>query len=200
MDNRQPTDTQGTIGAMRWTDLFDDLEAQLAAQEDAERRGEVAEHTRAAAGQVRLHHRFLADRGGTIAFTLRGGAVVEGPLAELGSDWLVVREVLPAHDREVLVVTANIVAIRGLTGHSDPGRGRGQRSLDLRHVLRALSRDRALVRVRDVDGGLTVGTIDRVGADHLDLSAHPDDLPRRNRDVHSVVTLSYAALASVTRA
>ncbi|QDO89224.1 hypothetical protein FNH13_13545 [Ornithinimicrobium ciconiae] len=185
---------------MRWTELFDDLEAQLAAQEAAELLGEVAEHTRAATGQVLLRDRLLADLGRRIHLTLRGGEVLDGALSELARDWFVVQEQLPAQGREVLVVTASVVSVRGLSGRSDQGRrSRVQRSLDLRHALRALSRDRAVVRVRDVEGGVTVGTIDRVGADHLDLSAHPDDLPRRSRDVHSVVTIPYAALACVTR-
>lgn len=190
----------GTIGAMRWTELFDDLEAQLVAQEAAELQGEVVEHTRAVAGQVLLRERLLADVGQSVRLALRGGAVVDGTVTELARDWLVVQERLSARDREVLVVTASIVSVRGLSGRSDPGRRSSvQRSLDLRHALRALSRDRALVRVRDVEGGVTVGTIDRVGADHLDLSAHPDDLPRRSRDVHSVVTIPHASLTSVTR-
>ena len=185
---------------MRWTDLFDDLEAQLLAQEAAERQGEVVEHTRAVTGQVLLRERLLADIGRSVHLSLRGGAAVDGTLTELARDWLVVQERLPAHDREVLVVTASIVSVRGLSGRSDPGRRSSvQRTLDLRHALRALSRDRALVRVRDVEGGVAVGTIDRVGADHLDLSAHPDDLPRRSRDVHSVVTIPHASLVSVTR-
>lgn len=186
--------------SMRWTDLFDDLEAQLAAQENAERLGEVVEHTRATLGRVRLSERLTADAGVPVRLGLRGGATVEGVLEETARDWLLVREGGPDRGREVFVVLASVVSVQGLSGRSDPGRpARVQRSLDLRHALRALSRDRALVRVRDVDGGGTVGTIDRVGADHLDLSTHPDDLPRRNRDVHSVVTIPYAALACVVR-
>lgn len=185
---------------MRWTELFDDLEAQLAAQEAAELQGEVAEHTRAATGQVLLRDRLLADVGRTIHLTLRGQTQVEGTLTELSRDWLVVHERLTARDREVLVVMTSLVTVRGLSGRSDPGRpSRGVRSLGLRHALRALSRDRALVRVRDTESGVSVGTIDRVGADHLDLSAHPDDLPRRARDVHSVLTIPYASLACITR-
>lgn len=185
---------------MRWSELFDDLEAQLVAQETAELQGEVAEHTRAAAGQVLLHERLLADVGRPIHLALRGGTLIGGTLTELARDWLVVHEQLPAVDREVLVVTTSVLSVSGLSGRSDAGRpARTRRSLDLRQALRALSRDRAVVRVRDIQGGVTAGTIDRVGADHLDLSTHPDDLPRRSRDVRSVLTIPYASVVSVSR-
>ncbi|MCK0111390.1 hypothetical protein MWU75_04475 [Ornithinimicrobium sp. F0845] len=185
---------------MPWSDLFDDLEAQLAAQEAAELQGEVAEHTRASLGRVRLTERLIADTGAMIRLGLRGGVTVEGTIDEVAQDWLLIREGDAQHGREAFVVLASLLTVQGLSGRSDPGRrSRVQRSLDLRHALRALSRDRALVRVRDVEGGGSVGTIDRVGADHLDLSTHPDDLPRRNRDVHSVVTIPYASLVCVVR-
>ena len=185
---------------MRWTDLFDDLEAQLAAQEAAQVQGEVAEHTRAALGRVSLTERFLADLGVRVRLTLRGGLVVDGALREVASDWLVIQDDSAARPREVLVVTATILNVSGLSGRSDVGRrSRVERSLDLRQALRALSRDRALVRAQDLEGGVTLGTIDRVGADHLDLSQHPDDLPRRDRDVSSVVSIPYQALVCVVR-
>lgn len=185
---------------MRWTDLFDDLEAQLAAQEAAQLQGEAAEHTRAVLGRVSLGERFLADLGTRVRLGLRGGLVLDGVLTEVASDWLVLSEQEVARPRELLVVAAAILSVSGLSGRSDAGRpGRVQRALDLRQALRALSRDRALVRAHDCDGGLTLGTIDRVGADHLDLSRHPDDLPRRDRDVFSVVSIPYQALVCVAR-
>jgi hypothetical protein len=184
---------------MRWSKLFDDLEAQLAAQEVAERRGEVAEHTRANLGRVLLSQRLLADVDMSVRMTLRGGVVLQASLVEVARDWLMVREDGPQR-REILVVTSSIVGVTGLSGRSDAGRRhRVERSLDLRQALRALSRDRAVVRVRDLEGGITLGTVDRVGADHLDLSTHPDDLPRRSRDVRSVVTVPYQALVCIER-
>lgn len=185
---------------MRWAELFDDLEAQVRAQELAELQGEVAEHTRSALGQVRLVERFVADEGRVLRLRLRGGLRVQGTLTEVAAEWVVLREVTQTTQREILVVVAQVVAVEGLSGRSDRGRpGRVQRGLDLRMALRALSRDRALVRLTDTEGTVSVGTIDRVGADHVDLGTHPDDLPRRARDVQSVVTVPYAALALVTR-
>ncbi|WP_154402241.1 hypothetical protein [Ornithinimicrobium cavernae] len=185
---------------MRWSDLFDDLEAQLAAREAAELRGEVAEQTRAARGSVRLTERLLADVGTRVRLGLRGGAVLEGVLGEVAQDWLVLVEQRSPRDHEVLVVTAHLMTVLGLSGRSDQGRiSRVERRLDLRHALRALSRDRAVARVLLIDGEVLTGTIDRVGADHLDLSTHPEDLPRRSREVQTVVSVPYSALVSVAR-
>lgn len=185
---------------MRWVELFDDLEGQLAAQAAAEVRGEAAEHTRAAIGRVHLTERLLADLNLPVRIALRGGLTVEGALADVAPEWLVVHESSTVHTREVLVVTSSVLSISGLTGRSDIGRpARIGRSLDLRQALRALSRDRVLVRARDIDGGVTVGTIGRVGADHVDIGVHPDDLPARSRDVRAVVTIPYQALVCLVR-
>lgn len=183
---------------MRWSDLFEDLEAQLAAQEAAELHGEVVEQTRAARGRVTLGDRLIADTGRPLRLQLRGGTTIKGTLTDVGPDWLLVHEGQPERGREHLVVRDSLVIVQGLSGRADPGRqGRVLRTLDLRAALRALSRDRAVVRACDVVGGVTVGTIDRVGADHLDLSAHAVDVPRRSRDVQSLLTVPYAALACV---
>lgn len=185
---------------MRWTDLFDDLEAQLAAQQAAELRGEVVEHTRANLGRVALSERYLADLGRAVRLVLRGGPVLEGTLTEIGREWIVLEHQDSSRVHESLVVTASVVTVQGLSGRSDPGRtGQVQRSLGLRQVLRALSRDRSVVRVHLVEAATLTGTIDRVGADHLDLSAHPADLPRRTREIQSRVTVPYVALACVSR-
>ncbi|WP_134772690.1 hypothetical protein [Ornithinimicrobium flavum] len=62
-----------------------------------------------------------------------------------------------------------------------------------------MSRDRAPVRVHDVGGDHVSGTIDAVLADHLDLSRHADDEPRRGTLVRGRTTIPYAAVAGVRR-
>lgn len=200
MDNRAVVADCGTIGVMRWADLFDDLEAQLAAAEAAELRGEVVEQTRASLGQVSVRERYLADLGRTVRLMLRGGLALDGELTEVGPDWLVLAHRESGRGRESLVLTAALITVQGLSGRSDPGRpGRSHRPLGVRHVLRALSRDRSVVRVHLIEGASLTGTIDRVGSDHLDLSAHAADLPRRSREVFSRVTVPYGALTCVVR-
>lgn len=200
VDNRDVCPSCGTIGVMRWTELFDDLEGQLAAAEAAELRDEVAEHTRASLGQVPLVERYLADLGRQVRLVLRGGLVLDGELTEVGREWLALAHRDSARGRESLVLAAALLTVQGLSGRSDPGPPRrAHRPLGVRQVLRALSRDRSLVRVHLIEGASLTGTIDRVGSDHLDLSAHAADLPRRTREVHARVTVPYTALTCVVR-
>lgn len=200
VDNRGGGVICGTIGGMRWADLFDDLEGQLAAAEAAELRDDVVEQTRASLGQVSLVERYLADLGRETRLVLRGGLVLEGELTEVGPEWLMLAHRDSARGRESLVLADALLTVQGLSGRSDPGRpARSHRRLGVRHVLRALSRDRSVVRVHLIEGASLTGTIDRVGSDHLDLSAHAADLPRRSRDVHARVTVPYAALTCLVR-
>jgi hypothetical protein len=72
------------------------------------------------------------------------------------------------------------------------------RKLALNSVLRGLARDRALLGIRLRAGDLLTGTLDRVGADHMDVAVHPDDVPRRNRSVSGVRTVLTQAVVSVS--
>jgi hypothetical protein len=69
--------------------------------------------------------------------------------------------------------------------------------LDLRRALRALARDRAGVQVVLDDGGVLSGTLDRVGADYVELAEHPADLPRRSEAVQGVRAIVIGAVAVV---
>ncbi len=184
---------------MRWTRLFDDLEAQLAGQERTELASEVADHVRAERGQVSLLDRLLASAGAQVALRVRGVGPVRGTVAEVGAGWLVLRTPAAGADRrrDVLVPLSAVLMATGLANRSESRQSLAPRRLDLRHALRALSRDRAVVRLTDVEGGQVTGTIDRVGQDHLDLAEHPDDVPRRNPAVRHTHVLPFHAVATI---
>ena len=75
---------------------------------------------------------------------------------------------------------------------------RTARRFGLGYALRALSRDRATVAVSLVGGGPPLlGTIDAVGADHLDLAEHDEGVPRRRENVRAVATVPFVALVAV---
>lgn len=187
--------------SMRWSDLFDDLEAQLAALERAELVGEIAEHTRAERGRVSLTDRLMAMTEAPVEVLVAGGERLGGEVADVAEEWFVVRgrRGISGRGEEVLVRTQAVLALQGLGERAEPGGGGVRRRFDLRLALRAVSRDRAVVRVSDVVGGRTTGTIDRVGRDHLDLGVHPEDLPRRATALRTTTVVPFAALATVRR-
>ena len=179
---------------MRWEGLFADLEGRLAAEERRDLDDEVAERTRRERALVELDARLCAATGSSLRVGLVGGSTLEGELLDVGDGWLLVRAGTAA--REVLLPTAAVATLGLLGRESEPGRV--ARRFALGSALRALSRDRATVGVALVGGGpLLVGTIDAVGADHLDLAEHPEGLPRRRENVTAVSTVPFAALLSV---
>ncbi|HET6968684.1 MAG TPA: hypothetical protein VFI44_10420 [Ornithinibacter sp.] len=179
---------------MRWEGLFADLEGRLAAEERRELDDEVAERTRRERALVELGARLSAATGSTPRLALLGGTSLSGELVDVGDGWVLLR----AGDtgREVVVPTSSIATVAPLGRASEPGRA--ARRFALGSALRALSRDRATVGVALVGGGpVLVGTIDAVGADHLDLAEHPEGVPRRQENVRAVTTVPFGALLAV---
>lgn len=185
---------------MRWQQLFEDLAARQAALELREREAEIAEHTRAERGQVELAQRLVAALGSPLRVRVRGVGRVEAVLTDVGSDWVLL-EAPPASPagRELIVPEPALLTVEGLSIRAEVAPGAASRRFGLRHVLRAVSRDRAAVRVHDIDGDHVTGTIDAVHADHVDLSRHADDEPRRAGAVRGRVSVPYAALGMVRR-
>lgn len=179
---------------MRWERLFDDLEAQLEAASAAELAGEVSERTRYERGQLTLADRLVAWVGQPVRLHVLGGAAVAGRLEQAAEQWIVVQH----GPSVVLVPIAAVVDIVGLGAAASTGdRGSVPRRLGLTAALRAVARDRSPVHVELVDGRALAGTVDAVGADHLDLAEHPPDEPRRPTAVLGVRTVPIAALAAV---
>lgn len=181
---------------MRWKGLFDDLEAEFDAGLQAELVGEVAERTRREHALLRLVDRVRPAVGHELAVELRGGDAVRGRLSDVGADWLLLQE---PGGREVLVP---IAAVLGLTGLSDRSGSPGEEGvvearLDVRRALRALARDRAGVAIGLADGRTLSGTIDRVGADHLELAEHAPGEARRRGAVRQVRLVPLDAVTAV---
>ena len=181
---------------MRWQALFDDLEAQLDEAEASDLRAEVADRTRREAALLHLVDRARAAVGSEVLLRLVAAGPVRGRLLDVGADWLLVEE---PPQREVLVPLRAVAALTGLSVRADaPGSaGRVARRLDLAWALRGLVRDRAPVAVLLAGGAVLSGTLDRVGADHVDLAEHPGGEPRRAGAVRQVSALPLAAVVAV---
>ncbi|MFI7586670.1 hypothetical protein ACIB24_06295 [Spongisporangium articulatum] len=181
---------------MRWDRLFDDLEARFEAEQRAEADGELAELIRAEYAGVSLVDRLRAQLGGRVGWWLREAATFDAELIELGKDWVLLRRA----QVELLVPLAAVVGLRGLARPASAGSGPLARRLAIGSVLRRLARDRVEVSMRLVGAGghgEVVGTIDRVGADHLDVAEHPSGTFRRADQVVQVRTVPLAAVVWV---
>jgi hypothetical protein len=181
---------------MRWEQLFADLEAQFVAQDAADGAGDLASRERAEYGRLRLTDRLRGARGWPVTLTCRGAGEVTGQLVDVGVDWLLL---VDAQQRDVLVALATVRAVSGLGAQTAPAGELGavERRLDLRRAMRGLARDRATVQCLLDDGSTVSGTVDRVGADFLELAEHPLDERRRRGSVTGVRAVVLAALAVV---
>jgi hypothetical protein len=184
--------------AMRWDALFDDLEAQTAALEHAERAAEVEERTRGEVGGLGLVDRARAAIGTPLRVRLLGGAALAGRLGRIGPDWLLIDE---DGGRETVVAIAAIAGVRGLGRYSAvPGTaGIVASRIGLRQVLRGIARDRSAVRLQLTDGTTVDATLDRIGADFVEVATHSAAEPRRQQDVRDVELVPLTAIAAVRR-
>lgn len=181
---------------MRWQQLFGDLQAQFEHEETAAERAEAGSRARAEIGGLALGDRLRGSVGAQLSVTVRGAGQLGGALHEVGPDWLLLSD---GPGTDALVATAAVRAVSGLgrrTGAPEPpGSVRGR--LDLRWALRGLARDRAAVQVVLDDGSVLSGTLDRVGADYVELAEHAVDAPRRLEAVQGVRAVVLSAIAVV---
>jgi hypothetical protein len=195
---------------MRWDRLFADLEARFEEIEDAQAAAELADRERVAVGAVLMIARLAGSLDQSVRLRLAGSALVTGTLRSVGPDWLLV---VDGQGRESVIALAGITAVEGLRSSTGPEPGGLALRLDLRRALRGLVRDRAPVAVGLVGSGGAattdvgsfaaagtseiVGTIDRVGADFIEVAVHAAWEPRRAGAVRSVVLVPIAAILLV---
>jgi hypothetical protein len=180
----------------RWQRLFADLEAEAAAIERAELRGEVADRTRREAARLRLVDRLRGAEGHRIRVRLPTLGFVEGRVVDVGSDWLLLGDL---GGGDLLIPTGAVLAVVGLGRRSaEPGsEGHVGARLTLGHALRALAVSRSTVAITLADGSTVEGTIDRAGADFVEVATHPADEPRRATGVRRVTVVPFSAILAV---
>ncbi|MDD7962193.1 hypothetical protein [Microbacterium thalli] len=188
---------------MRWERLFEDLEHQLDSEWEAERAALDSEAERLRMSRLTLRDRLtvLADQSDEVAIDLVGPtATLRGRLTGAGADWCSVELGADAH-----VALIPLEAIAAL-GAARPALARSVRPggpprisdrMTLGFVLRDAARRRGGVRVHTITGGVHIGTIDRAGADHLDLALHEVDVPRRDAAVAGIRLIPFHAVSWV---
>lgn len=181
------------IPAMRWEDLFADLDAQWEREQRADQEAELPQLVRAERAAVPWGDRAALAVGRPLTLVTAAGRV-GGQLSDVGDEWLLMDE----QGRSALVPAHAVLAVSGLPLRSSDDRRRARR-VSLGAGLRGISRDRCGVVVHDIGGGQYTGSIDWVGADHLDLSEHPADALRRPTEITGRRTIPFAAIAVIRR-
>jgi len=195
-----------TVAAVRWDELFADIEGQLEHELDLEQQGLAAEEERLRLGRLVLRDRVLAmARGGErVSLVLADGETVAVRVESAGRDWVAGEIPAGSAGRAVVVPLASIAGV--LPGHE-------QLELGLRHlpaeavpalaarlglgfVMRDLCRRRTGVELR-TRGGIVHGTIDRVARDHLDVAEHDAGAARRDRVVRRIRLVPFDAILCV---
>jgi len=188
---------------VRWENFFDDLEGQLAAEWEAERAALDTEAERLRLSRVALRERLtmLVDRERDTAppsFEVADGTVLSAEITGVGADWVALDG---GHSGALVVPFASIAAI-GMP-HADmlrsarPAAARSALAerMSLGFVVRDLVRRRVAVAVHLLRGRTFAGTIDRAGADHLDIALHEPGTPRRASEVTGHRIVPFAAVA-----
>ena len=210
---------------MRWDRLFEDLEDQLASEWEAERAALESEAERLRLSKTTLRERLGPLIGGdAVTVEVGDGSPQRGIICAVGSDFAALRPDraatgdglrVRARDGLIIVPLAAVVwfgvahadllrtARAGAAVHIDaPGVAPASPSrlsdrMTLGFVLRDCARKRRALRAGLHSGDILTGTIDRVGADHLDLALHDVDMPRRAESVRGHRMLPLASLAWV---
>lgn len=190
---------------MRWDRFFEDLEDQLDSEWEAERAALDSEAERLRLSRIALRERLVALSDGEpceLSAELVGGTVLTGCVAAVGADWFALAAE-GARQGATLVPLGAVTAL-GL-GHVDvissaraasPGSALRQR-MSFGFVLRDLARKRVPVSVLAANARTYVGTIDRAGADHLDLALHDAGAPRRAASITGHRLIAFSSVVAV---
>lgn len=187
-----------------WDRFFEDLEGQLDVEWEAERAALDTEAERLRIARIPLRDRLvaIARAGRTVSVHVGDGGPLAGHVTRVGVDWcaIVPEDGAP---RAVIVPLAAIVEIAASADvvlqavrDAQPGPMLTQR-MGLGFVLRDLARRRTPVTVHTRDRRMLTGTIDRAGADHLDIALHDRGAPRRRGDVTGYRVVPFAGVCAV---
>lgn len=185
-------------GSARSTDaarvdaLLAGIVAEADAAADAADDAEIIELERAARADRRLLGRFMD--AGAVRVEIVGGELVDARVVAVGRDVVVLTD----ETSDWAIPIWGVTAVVGLG--ADPLRAVAKMErLGILAVARSWARERDVVRVHRVGAGPLDGTLDSVGADHVDLAEHDPGEPRRSAAVRRHVTVPVGAISAIRR-
>ena len=197
---------------MRWDKLFTDLETLWDAECDASDRDRARDRERQAIAATSLAQRVFDARSDEPLRMRLADLIVEIEAHSRGKDWISGQVSIPASFAGYAVVNLSRVSELHLTARqalsgvgalshltnepNPPSRPSLREQVPFRIVIRDLCRRRKGVTLFH-RGEVSTGTIDRVGADYVELACHSLTEPRRQSAVTSVRLLSLDDIALV---
>ena len=188
---------------MWWDRFFEDLEDQLDSAWEAERAALDTEADRLRFSHVTLRERIvaLAAHGRAVTIELSDGTPLAGRVTRVGADWIGAADdgrspVVLVPLWAIAAVTATAEAVLTSVRGADAGPALAQR-MGFGFVLRDLVRRRIGVSAQLTAGRSLHGTIDRAGADHLDIALHEPGSPRRAENVTGLRIVPFTAIVAV---
>lgn len=184
----------GYAHSMSLGPMFDDLEGRFSHLTAEEMRGDAEELARAERARTPLVDRLRGGLGSRICVQLEDGRAVEGALAVLGADWLLLGEDEVSGAR-VLLPLGSICLIEGLPGRvRAPASGRLP-ARSIASYLRQVAADRSRVTIA-TGAGTWSGRIVAVGEDHVEIVR--EAMPQGRRSAPSPVTVPFRGMRSIT--
>jgi len=190
---------------MRWERLIDDLAAQIDHEQREEERALALEEERHRLGRLTLRDRVRALHGAglPVRCELVDGRALTLVPDSIGRDWLAGSAEVHLGARVIVHFPAveAILPVRDELAASLEPLPESPTALAARigfgFLLRDLARRRSPVLVHGVAGTDWHGTIDRVGADHVELALHARGVPRREAEVRGYRLVPFDRISTV---
>lgn len=179
---------------MRWDELFEDLESQLAFEAQAALEVDVAEFTRGQWAEISMADRLRASIGKPLRVGVGTAGIQHFDLKTVGPEVLGGLD----HNGALLIVLQAVTSVETILQGARQPTSKLRQGPSLRSVLRTLARRRAAVSLIGYTGALLAeGTIDRVGSDYLEMALHPRDELRRRNEIIGSRMIPFSAVAMI---